>query len=480
MKRRTGLLGMILCALLWKTSAQAGEGYFYDEGTIWRAAQDGDLAKVKKMLAAKPRLLNSRATGYFKDTLLEAAAHGGSGPVFRYLLGRGATLTKDQIMLHAAAGRNLEIVKLVAAKGAQINARQTRFGDTPLMWAAQDHGRLEVLKFLVSRGADVKAKSKSGETAIMYATLPAAATSTNYGPKPKNKLAAVRYLLSKGANVNEQNKYGTSCLSRAIEYPGTAAGGAESEQLTQFLLSKGANPNSRPEPILNNVANYEISQARTPGQLKSGLKKLMLLLQYKADPNMRDTRGEAALHVLFEYYGSGYGPKDTPTETEIVMLATKALLKAGADPDLKDNKGKSPRDMVREVKGRWALAPLFGTKTETIPAPIGSEPITAPSTIMKPGEISLTGSVILVDAASNKVIINSTRFLLPNGKSASLAVPKEKTVIASDTTFIYAIGKPTKKMALTEIKSKLKITVIGPDDGAGSELRAREIIIGRE
>jgi len=41
-------------------------------------------------------------------------------------------------------------------------------GKTALMLASWENGHKEVVKLLIKRGADVNAKDKDGETALMY------------------------------------------------------------------------------------------------------------------------------------------------------------------------------------------------------------------------------------------------------------------------------------------------------------------------
>ena len=65
-----------------------------------------------------------------------------------------------------------------------MNAK-TKQGETVLMYAAW-HGRLEVVKFLIDKGADVNAKDKDGETALSLVSA-------------KNQPEVVEYLKAHGA-----------------------------------------------------------------------------------------------------------------------------------------------------------------------------------------------------------------------------------------------------------------------------------------
>jgi len=71
--------------------------------------------------------------------------------------------------LHAAADRhNKEIVELLLAKGAKVNAKGGFFQETPLHVAA-DRYQLAIAEVLIAHGADVNAKNKDGQTPLFLA-----------------------------------------------------------------------------------------------------------------------------------------------------------------------------------------------------------------------------------------------------------------------------------------------------------------------
>jgi ankyrin repeat protein len=80
-----------------------------------------------------------------------------------------------------------EIVTLLLAHDADMNARGGAVGFTPLIAAAQ-HGKIDVVKILVGAGADINAATTAqGVTALMFAAL-------------TDNEAVVRFLLTAGAN----------------------------------------------------------------------------------------------------------------------------------------------------------------------------------------------------------------------------------------------------------------------------------------
>jgi hypothetical protein len=70
------------------------------------------------------------------------------------------------LMLATQAG-DFEIVRFLVKNGADVNLRESEYGTTPLMFAAEGHAA--VVLFLLERGADVNAKDKGGSTPLSYA-----------------------------------------------------------------------------------------------------------------------------------------------------------------------------------------------------------------------------------------------------------------------------------------------------------------------
>jgi hypothetical protein len=82
---------------------------------------------------------------------------------------------------------HLEVVRWLLEKGADVNAAEEN-GWTALM-VASDNGHLPVVKLLVEKGADVNKAKNNGRTALIFASL--------WGYLP-----VVKWLLEKGADVN--------------------------------------------------------------------------------------------------------------------------------------------------------------------------------------------------------------------------------------------------------------------------------------
>ena len=116
-------------------------------------------------------------------SMLDRALTYGHSPDFVCkLVELGASVTRvsgsGSTPLHSAAGslrfggRNCEIVKLLLDRGAQVNA-QAKNGWTALMGAA-NHGSVDVVRTLLSRGADPSLRTSAGR---MWGTSDAEAVS---------------------------------------------------------------------------------------------------------------------------------------------------------------------------------------------------------------------------------------------------------------------------------------------------------------
>jgi uncharacterized protein len=133
-----------------------------------------------------------------------------------------------------AEASGIEIVKLLIANGANVNARFNHFQDgerTVLMQAIAStetddpakKGYLAV-EMLVAKGAKVDDPDGAGRTALMYAVRAA-------------KTRLVELLLAKGAKVDAQDRDSETVLMYAVR--------AGKPELVDLLLKSKANPTLR-------------------------------------------------------------------------------------------------------------------------------------------------------------------------------------------------------------------------------------------
>jgi ankyrin repeat protein len=110
--------------------------------------------------------------GRYGLTALHHAVRGGKLPLIKLLLERGAqanALDDDGLapLLHLSNTRSkadpIPVMELLAAGGANLDARDEAFG-TLLMYFARQ-GKAEPVPWLLAHGADRNARNKSGKTA---------------------------------------------------------------------------------------------------------------------------------------------------------------------------------------------------------------------------------------------------------------------------------------------------------------------------
>jgi ankyrin repeat protein/stress response protein SCP2 len=125
--------------------------------------------------------------------------------------------------LHLAASySNLEIVKILLAAGAEINAIDNQiYQETPLFKALRSR-QLETTQFLLKQGAKIQLKNAWGDTPLHLAA----------GLK---NISLLEQLLKKGSPIDQPNQGGQTPLHRAAQYGDL--------EMVQFLLEKGADPN---------------------------------------------------------------------------------------------------------------------------------------------------------------------------------------------------------------------------------------------
>ena len=105
------------------------------------------------------------------------------------------------ICLQASSSGHLEIVKLLLSHGADVNA-QSSSGNTPLMYACAS-GHAEVVRSLLEAGANVEDHNENGHTPLMEAAS-------------AGHVEVAKILLEFGAGINtHSNEFKESALTLA-------------------------------------------------------------------------------------------------------------------------------------------------------------------------------------------------------------------------------------------------------------------------
>lgn len=251
---------------------------------------------------------NINAKSEHGESALRVAIEKDRFDIVRLLLDNGASVNVDNnintaatLFWSAAMVGNRDIVKLLLAKGEDINVRTG--GGLSAIELGIDSERPDVIKLLMESGANPNAKrSYDGQTTLMHAMHPLS-KSLRVNPSVVSALADYH------ADVNAIDRMGVSVLEYAVL--------AGDPDVVRLLIERGASPNSSAHygPIILLAASI------------GSIDIVKYLLDKGADVNAKSTSynaGDTAL--MASAYGGHY---------EVMKL----LVNKGADVHSKDQRG---------------------------------------------------------------------------------------------------------------------------------------------
>ena len=344
---------------------------------LWAAHWD-HLETVEALLAAgaDPDAATDRGV-----TPLMRASENASAAVAEALLAAGADPNAAQasgltaLMIAAGTG-DRDVVRALLASGADVNAVTPSTGATALMWAVEAP-HPAVVHILLESAADVSVSSKKGFTPLLLAAR-------------NGDVELARLLIAAGADVNAPGSDGARALPLAII--------SGHDAFAMFLLEQGADPRGTIDgvPALHaaagDVATWLVDWYREHGGRRAvdaggrGIRGLSperrlplveALLARGADPNARidksavvlsyigttrygvfeqnsvgtgDVRGATPLWVAAKSSNGGglQGEQGPPSQYRYDSSADiiRALVAAGADPNLTTDDGTTPLMMA--------------------------------------------------------------------------------------------------------------------------------------
>ena len=165
-----------------------------------------------------------------------------------------------------------ELIDLLIASGADINAKSGSFSLTPLQQAVWG-GRMEAVKALLAHKPDVNAVNSDNQTALHYA-IPVHMGAVFRGSTINAGKEIMELLLANGADIN----HGYPILLHAGQCANNAG-------LMEFLLAKGANVNAQ-EPGGDTALNMAV---------RAGNKEVVqLMLRHNPDLKLKLPGGHYA------------------------------------------------------------------------------------------------------------------------------------------------------------------------------------------
>ena len=306
--------------------------------------EDREIRRIQAMIQNSPDLINAPVKiGDAQLTPLGHAANNGQLRVAQFLLDSGAEVNRSRDfnswppLLIAASSGHKAMVELLLAKGADMNSRDGS-GQTALHLAAKN-GFQSVAEVLLANKADVNARDGSQSTPLHEAAV-------------NGHADVLTRLLSAGAKPDSEDDHGRTALSYAVEKahsdcvkallaakadpnagkldaPLFCAIHKGNANLVELLLRAGADPNrqgSLNPQIITGMMREPLFRDRSSqvfafNPLEFSIWEnqpavVRLLLQFKADPNGKDTSGQPLTFTAL-------------LQTDIL----KILLDAGADPN---------------------------------------------------------------------------------------------------------------------------------------------------
>lgn len=227
----------------------------------------------------------------------------------------------DTALMWAAERNCVGVARLLIEHGADVSTRRYH-GANALIQAAGSRSpdpterarNVEMVKLLAASGMDVNAKDDSGKTALMAAVSHASGTQSGF------QVAALTALLEAHADANLADARGRTAL--------TEAAGCNNVASVRLLLQHGADTNARDSEGANALMAAVDSLPKRPLERVCQVETAKVLLAAGIDVNASTTDGTTALMIAAD-----------AGNLDLIRL----LLSHGADIDARDAHGRTAR-----------------------------------------------------------------------------------------------------------------------------------------
>ncbi|KAL3278379.1 hypothetical protein HHI36_013707 [Cryptolaemus montrouzieri] len=372
-----------------------------EKTSLVEACTDGDVRTVQKLLTEGGRSVHE--TSEEGESLLSLACSAGYFELAQVLLAMHANVEDRGIkgectpLMEAASAGHLDIVRLLVAHGADVNAQSTT-GNTPLMYGCAG-GHTEVVQFLLQHGANVEDHNENGHTPLMEAAS-------------AGHVGLAKILLMHGAGINtHSNEFKESALTLAC-YKGHL-------DMVRFLLEAGADQEHKTD---------EMHTALMEASMDGHVEVARLLLDSGAQVNMPTDSFESPL-TLAACGG----------HVDLAML----LIERGANIEEVNDEGYTPlmeaareghEEMVHLLLGQGANINAQTDETQETALTLaccGGFTDVADILLKGGANIELGASTPLMEAAQEGHL-DLVKFLLQNGANV------EAQTQTGDTALTYA------------------------------------------
>jgi ankyrin repeat protein len=346
-------------------------------------------------------------------TPLAIAADNAHAPIVERLLELGANpnaASESGVtpLMRAARTGSAAAVRALLAKNANVNATESERKQTALMWAvSQRHP--EIVKLLLDRGADLRARTAVRKLTVMLDQGPpgvktakehahqidAGGSTALLFAASSGDVESARLLLDRGADVNDTSADGNSALVLAA-FSGHGP-------VARLLIERGADPNAA-------GAGYTALHAAV---LRGDAETVKALLGKGANPDARLTKGSPVRRFGSQWALTNAWTGATPLFVATVYLEIdlmRMLLANGALASLALSNGTHPllvaagAEVPREVRpSDVARLGIQDSDTPDIPRP-ESDLVTASQLLLDHGasvtETNAAGDTALHAAAT--------------------------------------------------------------------------------
>ncbi|RZJ78369.1 MAG: ankyrin repeat domain-containing protein [Flavobacterium sp.] len=232
-----------------------------------------DLAAVKAEIAKGNSPSQSNSNSF--DVATMAINNKVSNEVIKFLIeqeGNGAfkkTHNSRTYLQWAASASNLEIVKYLIEKGADVN-HQDSHGDLVIAYTASSGNKnTAIYDEFFKKGVVPKIKVKNGATLMMLAIA------------ADQDLTLAEYFTSKGLSINDKDEFGRTVTDYAARFG--------NKELIEKLIAKGVKP--------TNQALFFATQGSRQGS--NGIATFQYLVEtLKLDPKVISPEGTTLLHAV--------------------------------------------------------------------------------------------------------------------------------------------------------------------------------------
>ena len=176
----------------------------------------------------------------------------------------------DKPLLQAVSDDNLEEVRMLVAKGENVNARDKNYDGITALFAAVENGNTKIAETLLNFGAKVNIRDNERRTPLMRLDDEAS-------------VSIVNLLIKHGAKVKLFDKEQNTVLHHVAEY--------ENAEGLRVLINEGADADAQ---------NKEGETALTISAENGNLENVKTLLTSGANVNLRNKKGENALSLATE------------------------------------------------------------------------------------------------------------------------------------------------------------------------------------